>query len=108
MHNGTNSKHMAVTRDLYGLWTLHSGQTRPPVPKTEADGNQGAYYGKLNGKVLAIVDHRDRSRHPLAMRQTASKLKSISSSEVSQEDTLILMAVLPCHSVPLHQQVPSF
>src|ERR1019366_5192321 len=37
----------------------------------------------------------------------ASRLRSTSSRVVAQEDTLIRMAVRPCHVVGPHQQVPS-
>ena len=40
-------------------------------------------------------------------RRMASRLRSTSSSVVTQEDTLIRIAVFPCQTVPLHQQVPS-
>jgi hypothetical protein len=38
----------------------------------------------------------------------AVTLRSTSSSVVAQLDTLIRIAVCPCHCVPPHQQVPSF
>ena len=41
------------------------------------------------------------------MRTIAATLRSMSSSVVAQQDTLIRMAAWPCHSVPPHQQVPS-
>src|SRR5580658_1557962 len=44
----------------------------------------------------------------LAMRTIAARLRSTSSSVVAQQDTLMRMAAWPCHSVPPHQQVPSF
>ena len=43
----------------------------------------------------------------LAMRKIASRLFSTSCSVVAQELTLMRIAVLPCHSVPPIQQVPS-
>src|SRR5487761_1938704 len=42
-----------------------------------------------------------------AMRRIAARLRSTSSSVVAQFDTLMRIAVRPCHSVPPHQQVPS-
>src|ERR1700675_246654 len=46
-------------------------------------------------------------RHSPAMRTIACRLRSTSASVVAHEDTLILMAVSPCQTVPPHQQVPS-
>src|SRR6185312_44561 len=43
-----------------------------------------------------------------ATRSMASRLRSTSSSVVAQLLTLMRMAVRPCHTVPPHQQVPSF
>jgi hypothetical protein len=45
--------------------------------------------------------------HCRARRITASALRSMSSSVVAHDDTLIRIAVLPCHTVPPHQHVPS-
>ena len=45
--------------------------------------------------------------HCRARRITASALRSMSSSEVAHDDTLMRIAVLPCHTVPPHQHVPS-
>ena len=42
-----------------------------------------------------------------AMRSMASKLRSTSTSVVAQDDRLIRIAVRPCQTVTLHQQVPS-
>jgi hypothetical protein len=42
-----------------------------------------------------------------AMRTMAARLRFTSLDVVAQEDTLMRIAVLPCHTVPLHQQVPS-
>ena len=41
-----------------------------------------------------------------AMRTIASTLRSTSASVVAHDDTLMRMAVRPCHTVPPHQQVP--
>ena len=41
------------------------------------------------------------------MRRIASRLRSTSSSVVAHDDTLIRMAVRPCHTVGPAQQVPS-
>ena len=38
----------------------------------------------------------------------AARLRSMSSSVVAQQETLIRIEVLPLQSVPPHQQVPSF
>ncbi len=45
--------------------------------------------------------------YPAAARRIAATLRSTSSSRVAHDDTLILIAVRPCHSVGPHQQVPS-
>ena len=45
--------------------------------------------------------------HCRARRITASALRSMSSSVVAHDDTLMRIAVLPCQTVPPHQQVPS-
>jgi hypothetical protein len=37
----------------------------------------------------------------------ASRLRSTSAAVVAQEETLMRIAVLPCQTVPPHQQVPS-
>ena len=42
-----------------------------------------------------------------AMLMMAAALRLTSSSLVAQLETLMRMAVLPCHSVPTHQQVTS-
>jgi len=55
------------------------------------------------------------ARNASAIRRTYSsaalsmeaKLRSTSSLVVAQEDTLMRMAVWPCHTVEPHQQVPS-
>jgi len=44
----------------------------------------------------------------LAILIIVATLRSTSSSVVAQHDTLILIAVCPCHCVPPHQHVPSF
>ena len=43
----------------------------------------------------------------LAMRTIASRLRSTSASVVAEDETLMRMAVFPCHSVIPHQHVPS-
>jgi hypothetical protein len=50
------------------------------------------------------LDHQTRF---LASRIIASRLRSTSVSVVAHEDTLIRIAVFPCHTVPPHQHVPS-
>src|SRR2546429_3439082 len=45
--------------------------------------------------------------HPHALRTIACRLLSPSVSVVAHEDTLILIAVSPCQTVPPHQHVPS-
>lgn len=42
-----------------------------------------------------------------AARRIATRLRSTSSSVVAHEETLMRMAVRPCHTEPPHQQVPS-
>src|SRR5712671_8224941 len=42
-----------------------------------------------------------------AIRTIASRLRSTSLSVVAHDDTLIRIAVFPCHSVTPHQHVPS-
>lgn len=41
------------------------------------------------------------------IRIMAARLRSTSSGVVAQLETLIRMAVLPCHTVPPHQHTPS-
>jgi hypothetical protein len=43
----------------------------------------------------------------LARRRITRRLASTSCSVVAHDDTLIRIAVRPCHSVPPHQQVPA-
>ena len=43
----------------------------------------------------------------LATRMIAAMLRSTSSSRVAQDETLMRIAVRPCHTVPPHQHVPS-
>jgi hypothetical protein len=42
-----------------------------------------------------------------ALRSIDSRLCSTSSSVVAHDETLIRIAVLPCQTVPPHQQTPS-
>jgi hypothetical protein len=44
----------------------------------------------------------------LAARSIAARLRSTSSWVVAQLETLMRMAVRPCHTVEPHQQTPSF
>jgi hypothetical protein len=44
-------------------------------------------------------------RQALARRRITRRLASTSCSVVAHDDTLIRIAVRPCHSVPPHQQV---
>src|SRR5260370_15727171 len=46
-------------------------------------------------------------RHSPAMRTIACRLRSTSASVFAHEDTLILMAVSSCPTVPPRQQVPT-
>ncbi len=43
----------------------------------------------------------------LAILKMTARLRSTSPSVVAHDDTLMRIAVCPCHSVPPHQQVPS-
>jgi hypothetical protein len=43
-----------------------------------------------------------------AIRRSTSRLFCTSSAVVAQQDTLILIATCPCHSVPPNQHVPSW
>jgi hypothetical protein len=43
----------------------------------------------------------------LAAANIAARLRSTSSSVVAQDETLMRIAVRPCHTVVPHQQVPS-
>ena len=47
------------------------------------------------------------NRYARAMRIIAARLCSTSCSVVAQDETLMRIAVRPCHTVPPHQQVPS-
>ena len=65
-----------------------------------------------NGHVhLAFVRpspiHGRARRTSSATRSIAARLCSTSSSVVAHDDTLMRMAVCPCHTVPPTQQVPS-
>jgi hypothetical protein len=51
--------------------------------------------------------HDDEGFPTFAILRMAARLCSTSSSVVTQFDTLIRIAVRPCHCVPPHQQVPS-
>src|SRR5207244_13196537 len=66
--------------------------------------------GVVHGAIFA------RSVHPAvpatapasrATRTMASRLRSTSASVVAQLETLMRIAVRPCHTVPPHQHVPS-
>jgi hypothetical protein len=56
-----------------------------------------------------------KNQHPFALarrtssatRTIAARLRSTSSSVVAHDDTLMRMAVCPCHTVPPTQHVPS-
>src|SRR6516164_9128874 len=55
---------------------------------------------------ICYSDHQG-SFPAFAILLIASTLRSTSSSVVAQHDTLMRIAVCPCHCVPPHQHVPS-
>src|SRR5579871_2125756 len=59
------------------------------------------------GANLRPIRHDGRPPHSSAARRIAARLISTSVLVVAHEETLMRMAVRPCHSVTPHQQTPS-
>ena len=68
--------------------------------RTEARQLAAPDYAVVDG----LIEHTERSK----VEALQSVTGSLSSWVVAQEETLMRMAVCPCHSVPPHQQAPSF
>jgi hypothetical protein len=66
-------------------------------------GSQGSFRLGVWGTVRCLY----KWVHSRAMRVMAARLRSTSGSVVAQDETLMRIAVLPCQTVPPHQQVPS-
>src|SRR5579884_1692020 len=60
------------------------------------------------GRLLCYPGHDSRARHSLAIRTMVCTERLTSNFVVAQELTLIRIQTRPCHTEPLHQQVPSF
>ena len=54
-----------------------------------------------------VAPPQARAATARAARPIASRQRSTSASVVAQDDTLMRIAVRPCHTVPPHQHVPS-
>ena len=65
------------------------------------------YAGRVVSSVIDDDTIASMKRYGAATRRIASKLRSTSASVVAHDDTLIRIAVLPCHTVGPAQHVPS-
>lgn len=94
--------------------TTYNAAAARMLARSRASSNGASGPGCLE-PIREVAASRNQNQHVSALalrtssatRTMAARLRSTSSSVVAHDDTLMRMAVCPCHTVPPTQHVPS-